>query len=157
MNAENRPMPLAEQIYRHFKGNKYQIVCIAFDSETGDKKVVYQALYDDHKYYVRDYDMFMSPVDRVKYPDADQEYRFELITEDEMSLDPQVEKFLDADTYEERIEILTRMEPIITDDMIDIMSTVLDIEIAPGRTSQRYDKFKDALMMRRQFETGRLR
>ena len=57
---------------------------IAFDSETNNdenmrKLVVYEALYGDHKIWVRDYDMFLSKVDKEKYPDVKQEYRFEEI------------------------------------------------------------------------------
>lgn len=171
-----RENPKPQQIYKHFKGNIYQINCIAYDSETGEKVVVYQALYGDYRYYVRPLEMFMSEVDRAKYPDAPQQYRFELInpaatkptpapaaqpaaaeSEEAVVLDPDVEAFLDADTYEKRLEILDKMHYKVTDDMIDIMSTVLDIEIPEGRVSDRYAKFKDALMMRRNYETGRLR
>ena len=162
-----RENPKPQQIYKHFKGNIYQINCIAYDSETGDKVVVYQALYGDYRYYVRPLEMFMSEVDRTKYPDVAQQYRFELISpvtaeqntepEEQVNLDPDVEAFLDANTYEKRLEILDKMHYRVTDDMIDIMSTVLDIEIPEGRVSDRYAKFKDALMMRRNYETGRLR
>lgn len=69
------------QVYRHFKGNKYQIIAVAYDSETNKKLVVYQALYDDFKVWVRDYDMFISKIDKKKYPDCKQEYRFELIND----------------------------------------------------------------------------
>ena len=76
-------------IVQHFKretlsdearnANKYlyKIIGVAIHSETRDKYVVYQALYDDFGMYVRPYDMFMSKVDRDKYPDIKQEYRFE--------------------------------------------------------------------------------
>ncbi len=170
----NRQKPIPQQIYRHFKGNTYQITCIATDSEDGHECVVYQALYGDYKHYVRPLEMFMSEVDHAKYPDVTQKYRFELIggedvtasamptTEsvsepDSVNLDPDVEAFLDADTYEQRLEVLARMHYKIDDDMIDIMSTVVDIEIPAGRVSDRYDKFKDALMLRRSYETSRLR
>lgn len=72
---------LENRIYRHFKGNTYKVLCVAMHTETHEKMVVYQALYGDYKYFVRPYEMFVSKVDRDKYPDVKQEYRFELVEE----------------------------------------------------------------------------
>ena len=65
-------------IYKHFKGDYYIIEGLAIHSETKEKCVVYRALYDECLLYVRPYDMFMSEVDRAKYPNVEQKYRFEL-------------------------------------------------------------------------------
>ena len=65
--------------YRHFKGNYYKVLCIATDSETNEEVVVYEALYDEHRIWTRPYDMFNSLVDKEKYPDCSQKYRFELV------------------------------------------------------------------------------
>ena len=68
--------------YRHFKDKLYEVIAIAYDSESNNdevlrKMVVYKALYGDGKIWVRDYEMFASKVDREKYPDVEQEYLFE--------------------------------------------------------------------------------
>lgn len=67
-----------KKIYRHFKGNLYLVEDIAIHSETGEKFVVYRALYGSQELYIRPYDMFISEVNREKYPNVKQKYRFEL-------------------------------------------------------------------------------
>lgn len=61
------------------KNNKYLIITVAEHTETGEKFVVYKALYGECKDYIRPVDMFMSEVDHEKYPDVKQKYRFERI------------------------------------------------------------------------------
>ena len=70
-------------IVRHFKGNLYEILFFARDSETQAEVVVYRALYGERGVWVRPMAMFFSPVDRDKYPDAPQAYRFARVQEAE--------------------------------------------------------------------------
>jgi len=71
--------------YKHFKGNIYEVLLVGYDSETNNenprKMVVYKALYGDNKIWIRDYDMFASKVDKEKYPDIKQVYRFEEVND----------------------------------------------------------------------------
>ena len=76
--SENPAEVKIHGIYRHFKGDLYIVEDIAWHSESGEKLVSYRALYGDGTLYVRPYDMFIGKVDREKYPDAAQEYRFQL-------------------------------------------------------------------------------
>lgn len=71
---------LPGRIYRHFKGDYYLVEALAKDSETGGEMVVYRKLYGDGGLWVRPLAMFASPVDRKKYPQTNQEFRFQLQT-----------------------------------------------------------------------------
>lgn len=66
------------RIYRHFKGKHYLVTGIAADADSGKLLVIYRALYGDCQLYVRPLEEFLSFVDRKKYPNATQEYCFEL-------------------------------------------------------------------------------
>ena len=66
--------------YKHFKGHVYEVIGIAKDSETLEEKVVYKNK-DTNELWIRDVSMFLSKVDRDKYPDVEQKFRFELLKE----------------------------------------------------------------------------
>ncbi len=79
---------LVGDIVQHFKREwvssetseyLYKVLAFAQHTETGEKLVVYQAMYPPFKICARPYDMFMSEVDREKYPKIRQKYRFEKI------------------------------------------------------------------------------
>lgn len=209
-------IPKPHEIYKHFKGNLYQIVAIAEHSETGEQLVIYQALYGDFRTYARPLAMFTSRVDKVKYPDAAQEFRFALqgpdsarqeaesepdeaqqttakqpapdtkraeagnaasaqpgrqsapepvqpapmsqeYTEEELTLDPMVLEFLDADSYEQRLNILAALQHRVTDEMITTMAVACDIEVDEGSTEERFDSLRSCLLTLERYECNRIR
>ena len=202
-----RPNPKPQEMYRHFKGNIYQIRCLAKHSETGEMMVVYQAMYDTFQIYVRPLAMFMEEVDVEKYPDARQQYRFELLQDSELvsgsqateetisrlqaveetisglqaveepvkesnegsggtenaeemqqlNIDPLVMEFLEADTYEQRLNILAALRSRITDEMINTMAMAVDLEIKEGDVEERYEELRNCLLTFEKYECNRLR
>lgn len=190
--------PKPGELYRHFKNKLYQIVTVATHSETGEKLVIYQALYDDFGVYARPLDMFVSEVDHEKYPDVKQKYRFERITpqtkqtdtqvkseaigqsaaklpevlsvqaqachepvpkaEEDQAPNPRLMEFLDADTFEEKYNILVSMRDTITDRLIDDIAVVMDVVVPEGPLQKRYDDLKNTIKTRQYYEfSNRLR
>ena len=65
-------------VYQHFKGNKYIVVDIVnYSEDENEKMVIYQALYGKREKWARPLSMFESEVDRKKYPDVKQKFRFQ--------------------------------------------------------------------------------
>ena len=213
-------IPKPHVIYKHFKGNLYQVVTIAEHSETGEQLVIYQALYGDFKTYARPLAMFTGEVDRQRYPEVTQRFRFELqgaeadrqireteaagvehpvstqttvtasqpaaaqatpivaqniavqatataaqttiapvspAEDEEPALDPLVLEFLDADSYEEKLNILAGLHHRITNEMITTMAISCDIEVNDGEPEERYEELKNCLLTMEKFECNRLR
>lgn len=206
-------IPKPNEIYRHFKGNLYRIITVATHSETREQMVVYQALYGDYQAYVRPLQMFVSDVDRQKYPDVAQKKRFERIpqvgetvrppvaeampaaatgqmmagqeaasteqetlraahsesatetaaevpaaeSEDESQLDPFLLGFLDADTYEEKLNFLVGLHARLTDHMVNTMAASLDVELNEGSLEERYEALKNCLLTLERYECARIR
>jgi hypothetical protein len=66
-------------VFRHFKGHEYKILTFAKDCEDLSDLIIYQATYGDKTCWVRKLDEFFSYVDKDKYKDVEQLYRFEKI------------------------------------------------------------------------------
>lgn len=87
MNKYDRNISESGTIVRHFKRETirnpgindylYEIVGLAEHTESKENMMIYRALYGNRKLYARPLDMFMSEVDRNKYPSIQQKYRFE--------------------------------------------------------------------------------
>lgn len=99
---KNRSLPRAEDIYKHFKGNLYQILTVGTHTETKEELVVYRALYGDFKTYIRPLSMFMEEVDKVKYPNCKEVYRFTRINEDEFPSEPEEKEALHLQNISEK-------------------------------------------------------
>lgn len=153
-------IPKAGEKYRHFKGNIYQIVAIAKHTETEEELVVYRSL-ENEQVYARPLHMFTEKLDKDKYPQAEAEYRFEKYDDnedtEEINIDPMVLEFLDADTYEQKLNILAGLHHRITDEMITTMALASDVEVASGDIEERYESLKTCLLTLDKYECNRMR
>lgn len=174
MREEVRP----GQFYRHFKDRLYQVIAVASHSETGEPMVVYQALYGDFRVYVRPYEMFVSEVDHEKYPQARQKYRFERVEprkpeesggtgkeKPEVSADsakeeganPVLLRFLDARTFEEKMECLRLLSRTGSQSDLDSICVALDIPDRFETVQEQIDGIRACLAMQNRFDGGHLR
>lgn len=172
---EKRNVPVPGEFYRHFKNRIYQIVTIAYHSETGDPMVVYQALYGDYKIWVRPLAMFMEKVDKEKYPEARQEYRFEPFTpsegesgedtgasdmENAVSPNPYLMEFLDAldsKNYDWKFTCLARLSGHVTQKELDDIYMVLDMHPAGGEIAEQLSAIRRHLLLLQKYDGERLR
>ncbi len=209
----DRHIPKPGEKYRHFKGKQYQILCVARHSETKEPLVVYQALYGDFSCFARPLEIFMEEADHRKYPQTQQRYRFELLTDDnvqeiwdeteeddeeargkikaedkrswegtesgagiwneaesrtlteetdeeldgEEHADPALLQFLDADTLEQKYQVLKMLEGSITNRLIDDFAVALDLVIPEDSLDNRYFQLLSSVRTMQRFENNRFR
>ena len=181
-----RTLPVPGEFYRHFKNRLYQIVAIAYHSETREAMVVYQALYGEYKIWVRPLSMFMEEVDRVKYPEVQQKFRFEKVnlagqseaamdlaggmiqsgTEAKDSCDeprpmsPYLLEFLDAmdeKHYNKMLEALAKLSGHATQKEIDDICLVLDMQTVGVSVEEQIADIRRHIHMLKKFDGERLR
>lgn len=151
--------PKEGECYRHFKGKRYQVIGIAKHSETMEELVVYRQLYGEQELYVRPLEMFISKVDKEKYPEVRQEYRFEL----EEGAGSQKEdrsilwEFLDLSSAKEKMDFLQKKKSEITEEFIGIVAQSLDFVENDGTVEERYEAVMQYLRTVMRYESGRLR
>lgn len=139
------------EIYRHFKGNLYEVLAIAKHTETMEDMVVYQEV-DGEKVYVRPLEMFVSKVDKEKYPEVLQVYRFEL-QDEESKLS--IVDFLDLSTTTEKIQYLETMREELTEEFIGLAAQCLDFAENDGSLEDRYHELLKYLKTLERYEIRR--
>ncbi len=126
--------PIKGEIYKHFKGTLYEVLAIAKHTETMEEMVVYKEV-EGEATYARPLEMFVSKVDKEKYPEVLQIYRFEL--HDEKS-QLSIMDFLDLSTATEKIQYLEAMKDSLTEEFVGLAAQCLDFVENDGSIDDRY-------------------
>lgn len=183
--------PISGEIYRHFTDKLYQIIVIATHTETGEKLVLYQALFGKFEFLAKPLELFMKEVDHVKYSDVQQQYEYELHKKEglvsDMPLSSKVNDineeykdivvkdqivessisegsvnvilldFLDAESYQKKLEILSCNRKHLDDRLINDMAVSLDCTVNEGPIEERIQGLMSCLQAMTRFENTRLR
>ena len=162
-----RRIPKKGDIYRHFKGKKYKVLCLAACTETGEDMVVFETAEGEKKVYTSFLETFLSPLDTGKYPHADQKYRFELCR-DTMegrgmglkrhgSVTSLILEFLDLEEDEERIRFLQKHRSEIDARFLTAACESLEFTENSETVEERYAALMRFLKTKAKYESRRLR
>ena len=184
---EKRDIPRPGEFYRHFKNRLYQVIAVAYDAETEQQVVVYQALYGDYRVWVRPLEIFLSRTDREKYPEASQEWRFERTVPEGPAQDVSVPEgpaqdvspegpaqdvsavedsrtgtqvllaFLDAETREEKKAALVSGMDRLTQRELDSIYMALDMPAQEGDVRAQVSGILSWMKTQERYESRRLR
>ena len=111
-------------IYRHYKGNEYEVIGVSKHSETLEDMVVYKALYGDGGIWVRPLLMWENPIeiDRITVK------RFEYIASSEKTNEL-------TEAHRALLSTLQKCEKINLDDLAASQRTLLERRIAALKTA----------------------
>lgn len=153
------------ELFRHFKGGLYQIVTVATHSESGEKLVIYQALYGDYRCYARPIDMFTGYNEKG-------EKRFEIYnpTSDISNLQQESQDdkgysgenavlfmILDANTMKKKLALIKDNRDRLDAKMLGNLAAALDLVVESDDMEEQYNQIIQYLDTRSRYEIERLR
>lgn len=168
MNMNKTPRP--GDIFYLAKDKPYQIITLGVHKETCESMVIYQALYGDYDTYVLPLSKFLDEIKgeaiiEKRHKDTDERKtdnkteETNHTTENHDASQGKVSEvlisFLDADSYSQKLEVLTSNMRAIDDKMINDMAVSLDCTVEDGPIDQRLQALIYCLKQLSRFEVRR--
>lgn len=164
---EQNRLPKQGEIYRHIKDKPFQVIAVATHAETKEQMVVYQELYGDFQIYVHPLSSFFNEVNHQKNSDTvqtNQSVRLDkasVQTNEDLTADGEINsllmRFLDAETYSKKLEIVTSNRKHMSDRLINDMAVAIDCTVEEGPLEDRLQALINCLQQMSRFENKRLR
>lgn len=166
-----------KNLYYDKQGRPYQIITEAETSESAassDTLVVYQRLFDDYRVFAMPVESFnrtfnskctqseKKVLNEAKTPNNSHNNSLNdnpsgSASENNSGVNPGLLAFLDAETYEEKLEVLHGLHDCIDVHMLNAIAVSLDISLPEGTCEEQYDSLIYCLSTHKRFETNRLR
>lgn len=161
----SRRKPKKGDLYRHFRGKQYRVLSLAVCAETREEMVVYEAAEGEHRIYVSSLAAFTRAVNKERYPDAEQEYRFELCSDSRQEMTQKIPEseeslilqFLDLDENQQRAEFLQKHRAVLTDRFLTAAAESMEFAENAETLEERYSDLMRFLKTKIRYEGRRLR
>lgn len=155
---EDRTLPTAGQLFIDKEKNLLQFIAIAIYKRTEGEIAVYQALSGDYKVYampLADFIREMVPYTPLK--EKTMPASAGLTAEESETVNPVLLAFLEADTYEEKLNVLTGSRKYLNDRMLNHMAISVDCVIPDGDIEEKISSLVYCLKTHARFENKRFR
>ncbi len=154
MTQKGQNMDLKQgERFTNDRGETCQVVAFATDLKDGSKRMVYQKLSGEFEYFIGDGNELKKDNAADFKPSADVETR-EIF---EGEVNPVLMAFLEADTVDEKLEVLASIRDFDDEKLITALEASLDITSSEGTPEDRIYFIRQMLRTRAKFEGNRLR
>ncbi len=173
-------IPRPGEFYRHLEGGLYQVAAVAEHTETGERLVIYQALFGNYGVYAAPLEAFMSETDAGRPLQGGQKRPFERVCPKEEGAEPEngpeepetggascggqepavsplLTEFLDEEDFDRKMALLSALKKTVTQRELDILYEVLDLPPVSGDPELQAASIESGLRMRQRFSGTRLR
>ncbi len=150
-------IPEANELYKDRYGNLIRVISPASDITSGERTVVFCDIYDASRVFTATLEDFQALYLKTQRPNDISGASIPEEEDQSEGVPEELLRFLDAETFEEKLEIFHGMRSIADDALIDAVAVSLDTEIDAGALEERFNKLEEHLKTLKKYECNRLR